>query len=342
VAFVGFVAAMAFWPGLLSAAIAPRWVALAVLPPLLCRVDLRALQPTFFIALAGWLGYAAISIGWAPDRLTATHELIHLALLTIIAVAAAGIDDISGVLRWVSLGVAFSGALSVAQFYGWSPVEQISVPAGTFLNRAVLGEIAAPLFVWCLLSREFTLSAFLLCPLVLCQSRVAIVAAIAGMVIARPRWAIAIALSAIGYLGLAWMIGVLPYDASKFASASLRMEIWQQATTGLSVFGNGLGSFSANFPRSEYAHSDILQALYELGIGVLAPLVCGVLAFKAPASRPERAALVAVAIEVAVAFPLHLPASGFLAFLLAGRLGGRRAELRGVCDDGGTPACAGA
>jgi hypothetical protein len=180
-------------------------------------------------------------------------------------------------------------------------------------------------------------------PLVLCESRVGLFATGLALVAFLSSQRILLLILGAGiYCILAWGLGVLPFDPGKLASASQRIEIWQDAISGVSMLGNGLGAFTAHFPHWEYAHSDLLQSLCELGIGTVGPVVCCVLAFQAPGHRPEKAALAVLAIEATVSFPLHLPATGFLFALLAGWLGGRRGVLRDACDVVGVPANAGA
>lgn len=347
---LGFIVATAFWPGILSSAVAPRWVAVAILPPLLCRLDLAAIRPAFAFGLLVWVAYAALSVVWSVDKLTAGNEVFHLLFLVSVALMAAGAEDISGLLLGFSIGVSLSGILAAVQFFaGWSPVEQTIGPAGLFLNRALLAEIAAPVFVWCLLSLNrsggtrlgwYVLLLPLAVPLVICESRVAVIATVVGLLFAYPRYGWRIAVGLAGYGLAAWFLNVLPFDPGKLASADQRFEIWRDAIAGFSPFGRGIGSFTALFPRWEYVHSDVLQAIYELGIGAVAPLVCGVMAFTAPADKPEKAALFVMAVVAAASFPLHTPAAAFLGFALAGHLAGRRAGLRSVRPLGGMVAVA--
>jgi hypothetical protein len=339
---LGFLTASAFWPGLISAATAPRWAVMAAVSPLLLRPNPALLRPIFVATLGVWLGYAALSVWWAPDSLTALHELIHLTILAVIAILATGLARLDGLLTGLSIGVALSGIICAVQFLGWSPVEQAVGPAGLFYNRAILGETAAPLLVWCLLTRRGWLAIPLGVALLLCQSRVGL--AVAGVVLLAcyPRRVLLAALVIAVYAGIGWALDVLPVDIGKLYSAIQRLAIWRVTLTALPLEGHGIGAFSAHFPHWEYAHSDVLQSLYELGLATVAPLVLGVLAFEAPGGRAEKATLAVVALEACVSFPLHMPATGFIFAVLTGWLGCRRPHLRDVYDARRDPVSVGA
>jgi hypothetical protein len=83
--------------------------------------------------------------------------------------------------------------------------------------------------------------------------------------------------------------------------------------------GHGLGWASLAFPEEEFSHSDALQAIAELGIGGLALVLIPIAAFRGKrAGHAEHAIFSAILVEVFVSFPLHFPASGFLAAVVAG------------------------
>jgi hypothetical protein len=320
---LGFFVATAFWPGLLDAATAPRWAVIAAGVPLVSRLDPGSVR-RWPLALFGlWLAYAALSLLWAPDRLTAAHELFRLLILAAVFLAAANLDDIGPVLRLFGWGVAASSFLAVPQFLGWSPVGEAVAPAGLFYNRDFLAELVAPLLVWAVWRRDWWLAVALSPAPLLCQSRVALIAIAAGLgwhvwQSARWRWLVP-AVAACVLLVAALTLG-------KTDSTLERLAIWQAALSDPRIFGHGMGAFTAAFPVWEYAHSDALQAVYELGIGAGLPALL-VLVLCRNARRAIGAASIAMAVEIAIAFPLHLPASGFLAVLLAGGLARARPPL---------------
>ncbi len=126
----------------------------------------------------------------------------------------------------------------------------------------------------------------------------------------------------------------------KLTSAGQRIILWIATVMAMTPLGNGLGWFAAAHPSEEYAHSDVLQAVAELGVGAILFLAIPVvLMFRSRGNNAERAAFVAVCVEAIVSFPLHLPASGFLAALLAGYLAGRSADLCVGAPVGGSDDC---
>lgn len=326
-ALLGFGAAVAFWPGWLSAATAPRWALLAAGVPFVRGIHAPLLGAQALPLLGIVCGWMAASLLWTPDTLFGCHEAFHLLILVGVALAASAVSDISGVLVATAWGVAISSLLAIAQVFGWSPVEQVTVPSGLFYNKALLAEAAAPLIVWAALSRRWYLAATLLPALALTQSRAAIVAAVCGAILSRPR----LAKWLLPALGVGLLVALTDIN---LYSAVARAEIWATTIAGMSVLGHGIGSFSAVYPWWNHAHSDLLQIGFELGIVGTAGL-CGffAVALKGPAS-PVRIALAVAAVEAIVSFPLHQPMAGFLAFLLAGHLVCERSRVCGGAADG--------
>ncbi len=332
---IGFGVAVAFWPGLLSAATVPRWALLAAGLPLVSRLDPRALDPVVAWPMAVLLGWAGLSLCWTPDFLTGAHELFHLLILTGVALAVANAGGPESSLNGAAWGLAVSAVLSIAQVAGWSPVEQTTPPpAGLFYNRDVLAEFAAPLVVWLLANRRFGFAALCAFPLLFCQSRVALVAAGAGCLMILP-WRVLVVGAILALIAML-LLGTLPFGLDKFGSASERWAIWSAALSDLQLFGHGLGSFTTTFPKWDYAHGDFFQAIYELGIGAVGFAALSVVVFWRTPSRPERAVLLAIAVEILVAFPFHLPATGFLAMALVGGAG-----RPGIALCRGGPSCGG-
>lgn len=329
---LGFGVAVAFWPGLLSAATAPRWCLIAAGLPLAARIDPRGLSPLVIVGLTAFLAYATLSLAWTPDPLTGLNDLFRLVICVAVFIAAVAIEDIAPILVALCLGVAFSGVLCLVQFAGYSPVDQLLPPAGLFYNRLFLAEAAAPLAVWAICSQRWRLVPMLLIPLVLCESREAIAACCIGFCLFsahRRAWLIGAAVFATELA----VIGFI--DPTKFASAAERITIWQTTLDGVRPFGNGLGAFMANFPHWEYAHSDFLQLIYETGIGAVVAVAFAIaVVWRAP-NTPERSALAVLGVEAVVSFPLHMPATAFMAMVLAGYLARGRAHVRLLRSYGG-------
>jgi hypothetical protein len=322
-AILGFAVAVAFWPGLMSAAVVPRWSLIAVGLPMVSWLDPRRLSDAGLILLGLYAGYAALSLAWAPDPITGTNDLFRILVFVGAVLAGACFEDISPILRAVAWGVAISALIALIQLTGWSPVSQAESPAGLFYNRDVLAETAAILFVWALFSRQIVLASLLAVPLLVCGSRVALACVVLGIAAVRPR----VALIGVLVIGLGIVVFTIWHPA-KLNSGFVRLEIWHATLVGVTAIGNGLGSFAVAYPIPEHAHSDILQSFYELGIGATPLLALLLLATWKMASEPIGAAMACLFGEYAVAFPLHLPLTTFLAGLLVGNLVRRRDTVR--------------
>lgn len=328
VALWAFVVGVAYWPGIASAAYVPRWAAIGIGVPLVSRMDFRCVDP-----LIGWLlligvMLAAASLAMSPDRLGGCLDLIFLVMLCGVFVAASSFESLDAAMTGCVLALGISAVLCIAQMFGWSDIAQTAVPGGLFLNRDVLAMFAAPVFVWCALRRLPWLAVIAAVPLVLCQSRAAWLSAAIGLVFAwRPtrawlKW------------GLVFVVGVVAigslvaFGGYKIGTAGQRIVLWGATGMAITPFGNGLGWFKAAHPIEQYAHSDVLQALVEIGVGAVAlssiPIV---ILMRGRGTHADRAAFVAMLVQCVISFPLHMPASGFLAAVLAGFLARRHGIL---------------
>lgn len=319
----GFAVAVAFWPGLLGAALTPRWALVAAVPPLISRFSIRGIDPLVIGGIFAFLSYCAISLAWSPDPLGGADTLLHFVFLIAAGLCAWSLPDARPIILGMAWGVAVSGVLTIPQVFGWSPVAEIAPPAGLFFNRAALAITAAPLLVWAILDRRWLLAAPLALPVALCESRVAIGATVIGLVAAKSKW-LWLAIPAAGVVFGLFLIG------GKTASAAARLEIWQVAISEIGAEGRGLGAFAAMHPFWDMAHSDLLQVIHEVGIAAIIPAVGAAFILSAQRGTPLWAATVALAAEAVVDFPLHLPATGCLAAVLAGHLCRLRYRDRGI------------
>ena len=69
--------------------------------------------------------------------------------------------------------------------------------------------------------------------------------------------------------------------------------------------------------RQVYAHNDLVQVAYELGLPGLA-LALAFIWFVLQSDRPERFVFLALIVEAIFAFPTHLATTGAIGALLAG------------------------
>jgi hypothetical protein len=330
-AIAAFVVAVAYWPGLFSAAYMPRWWAVALAVPLAFDPDRRNVRSAVALCLLAFLACAAASLVVSPDAQTAALDLLFLCFLVAVAFSAAGLADADPTISAFCWGVSISAALCVPQAMGWSPVFQTSGPAGLFTNSEVMAEIAAPLLVWAAVKGRWGQAALMLIPLALCHSRIAVFAAAAGVLYAWPvrrAWIKPSIFAAIVVLAAA---SAVIFGVDKAASGMTRLVLWGTALESIVPLGRGLGWWAFAHPGGldQVAHSDALQYVVELGAGSIFLLIVPFLVLKRGIGHAaERAAFVVLCIEAVVSFPLHLPASGFLFALLAGSLARDRAGVR--------------
>ncbi len=337
-ALLGFAVSATYWPGILSPAFTPRWAVIAGGMPLVSRLDPRAVPEPLRWVLAFLVALAAVSLIGSPDPRGGTGDLIFMVILCGAFLVGAGLSSLDDLMTGLGAGLAISSGFAIAQYLGWSsPFIQTTGISGLFFNSEVLAEFSALIFVWAVARPRWLIAAVAVVPVALCHSRIAIMASAVGLLYAfwprSPRLQI-LAVAVLGVVGLAMMF---VFGQAKATTADHRLVIWGATAMAITPFGNGLGWFDAAHPFEEFAHSDAIQILAELGLGGLAILAIPVFAFiNNRGCHAERAAFVAACFTVVVSFPLHFPAAGFVAAVLAGYLVGVRPVVRLGQSYGGT------
>jgi hypothetical protein len=323
--------AVAYVPGIYSAASMPRWWVMALALPVISDLDPRQLWAPVGVCLFGGLMWAAVSLAVSPDPQNGALQLLLMALLALTMIAAAGIEDVDRCVEWFGWGIAISCVLAVPQWFGWNGILQTARPAGLFLNSEILAETAAPILIWAWFKNRFALFGVMLIPLLLCHSRIAVVVAAAGLLYGwRPRhWGLRPLLIAL--LANAALASVFVLGFGKLESGLDRMVLWGAGLLSITPGGRGLGWWASTHPGplSEVAHSDALQLMVEVGLGSLFLLAVPIILLtRGTGDTAMRAAYVALGVEALVSFPMHLAASGFLAAVLAGHMARARADIR--------------
>lgn len=339
---LGFAVTVAFWPGLVSAALAPRWAALAVGAPLClmlttCQGDEHApdggrglLLLLAFVLLSG----ASASVFWTPDILTGLNEVAHLAILLTVFYLGAMAEDLSPAWFGIAAGVTVSAAIAIAQSLGWEAIAQTAAPAGLFVNKNFLAETGVVALVAMIGARAWWWIPGPAVGALLPVSKGALGAlALIGAIALYRRHP---------YLAMSLGTAVLLLAALAFAwplsTAAQRIDLWSTALGDLRWFGHGAGSFQVTYPFAEFAHSEPVQFAYELGLlGI--PFAAVLLYALGPLGAPFAAGgahevewfiLLAIAAIGLLSFPLRLPVTGFAAALAAGHLVAGRLRLRAL------------
>ena len=332
---VAFLTAVAVWPGTASAVLMPRWTVLSVgLALLLYGARVRP-TAAHVIMLALWL-YAGLSLVWATVFVESLDGFWKLTVFGMAFLLGAAWRPGVTLYRAVACGVAVSACVAIGQRYGYSPVEQLAPPAGLFGNKNFMGEIAALALIPCFAYRWWALFPLVEIALVLSNCRSAWLAAICAALCWVWVQSRATALGLIAALMLAG--GVLAVATPQKFDLPQRLAIWADTWEGVSFWGNGIGSLWTEFPRyatridtvtlrTEHAHNDALEQLFELGVPGLAGMVALFVLALLGADPVERAILVAGGVDSLFGFPLHEPATVLFLAFVAGRAAARRGSL---------------
>jgi hypothetical protein len=328
-AVLGFTVSTAFLPFQLEGDFVPRWAVIAVGIPLVSKLDPRALSEPIWLLLGFLLFVCAISLVQSPFFLVGMNDMVFVVILSLAFLMGAGLETVDDLMAGLGYGVAATAALvSIQYFSQWSPFPVGSIsPAGLFYNSEVMGEFSSLVLVWMVAKRRYVLGAAAAVALALSFSRIGLAAAVIGAVVAwRPRMRVLLPLiAAVLVAGVALLI------FTKFSSSFHRVILWGATAMSFTPLGRGLGWASLAFPEEEFSHSDALQAIVELGIGGLALLLIPIAAFRGKrAGHAEHALFAAVLVEVLVSFPLHFPASGFVAAVVAGFMAGLGPDVRSL------------
>jgi len=326
-AVLGFTVSTAFLPFQLEGDFVPRWAAIAVGIPLVSKLDIRALSEPMRLLLGFLLFVCAISLVQTPFFLVGVNDMIFVVILSLAFLMGAGLETIDDLMTGLAVGISISAALvSVQYFSQWSPFPVGSTsPAGLFYNSEVMGEFSALILVWAVAKRRLMLAVATGLALALSFSRVGLGVAVIGLLVAwRPRLRVLLPV-----IVAVLVAGVSLLLFTKFSSSFHRVILWGATAMSFTPLGHGLGWASLAFPEEEFSHSDALQAIAELGIGGLALVLIPIAAFRGKrAGYAEHAIFAAVLVEVLVSFPLHFPASGFVAAVVAGFMVGLGPDVR--------------
>lgn len=337
---LAFLTAALFIPGFSGGATAPRIALLSVAVPLL--ISGRPRLTLGHLAAFAMLGWGTVTLMWAADVYGGLKELWALALFVGLFCIGAELRSLRGVWIGLALGLGVSSFVAIAQyFFAVDWVVQLScngpchVTSGLFINPNFMAEAAVLVFLALLIERLYWLVPLVLPAAVLPQARGALLAFIVGLVVwTKSRIALAFVLVAIiGGAALSY------HRDPALSSVKERFAIWADAASGLSVFGRGIGSFYVLYPsvakrtdtlqsRPDHAHNEVIESVFEFGIG--AAILLGLVVFAIRYGRSPSAIVVlsAFCVEAMVGFPLHLPVTMFIVALVAGHLSADGPPLR--------------
>ena len=332
---LGLFTTASYWPGIFSPAMTPRWIALSLIAPALLLYWQRPVMLTrAHIAGLAFILWAALTTFWSAAPLDTLNALWQVAILGAICFL---LGSQSGSLRpffiAAAVGMALSGAVSIAQLAGWIDMPAITMPSGLFTNRIPMGEAAAAVLIWLVVERMWWWALLPLPAYVLSDARGATLALAVGLGVLlwkRPAWLI-------GGLLLANLV-LLAHGVSSHTTATMveRGAIWHETAGGISLLGNGFGAFGGvqhalqlDNTTPQHAHNDALELLWETGIIGF----CLALIFMRQLFGPlnaSRLVLIVFAVEGCFGFPAYLPATLCLVGVAAGHAVRDRAVVRGL------------
>lgn len=338
---LGIAIMTAFIPGVTGLASVTSWgIVWLVMPVLLlkCKIDITIIHILGIV----FLSYAALSLFWSPHGML---ELMQLLALASVFVWGSTLKDLKSVTVGLSIGLAVSAILALFQFFGLDFVYHVgSRPTGLFVNSNIFAEISGMLLLLILINKLWWYISVTL-PGLAVSSRAVILAL--GVSLAMLIWAKSKILSIL-ILVSSWLLAyfitfpnIVSDTASNVTSAYQRIYMWQDMLAGFTIFGNGIGSFVFKFPEynkhldssflAEHAHNDLLQLIFELGIGAI-PLIIAV-ALLLKVQNEYKSALVFFIVIGMFGFPLHAPITAFMLALVAAQLAKSSLGFRDIVDN---------
>ena len=319
---LGFGVITAYIPGILGASISTGWLFLFIVVPFLflyCDVKLG-------LGFA-FICYAIISLAWTEILNIAWFYLLQLIVLGCVFCIGKNVKDITSIFKGLALGLGVSASIAIAQKLNIETgVYTLNKSvAGLFINPNIYSEISAILLVILLVLKLWWWVPVTIPGLLLVHSRAAYIALGIGLFIwgwQKNRYL------ALGLLFLTGLVGLYFFgDRFNFTSIQERFDLWADTIQGFKIFGNGVGSFETMFPyyathinteigRPRYAHNDLLNIIFEFGIGSILFLMVLINVFRT--KKTELIILLTIIIVSLFTYPMHIPTTAFIAFLVAG------------------------
>jgi hypothetical protein len=313
---LGLLLPICYIPGYTGAAIPTQWALVGV-----------ALLPSLWhgrMTAYHWLGsiflaYACASQFWSLDY----GYGVWLAVLWALAFWWGGTQS-SLLPLWQGLawGLALNVPIALAQSYGWQGIPSMyGGAAGLLFNSTLLGACCALVLAALISHHEWRFTPILGYALWLSHSRGAWLALALALIAKHAHPLVALALLICGALWLGYAPG--PHDVQ-------RLQIWATVIGKLSAFGWGAGSLAElyMFPdphlasqiiHVEFAHNDILQLIFEYGLGAISVFILFAFALAFPSAR-NYAPLVGFAVLATFWFPLFAPIPAFIGCACAGHI----------------------
>lgn len=300
---LGFLTSVAYVPGWTGSVIQSNWIFLSVALPFLLWTRLRVTWPHVFFS--AFMIYAFISLSWSFTPLWGVEYVWHLGLLYLCFLVGGVLVDLSGVIGGLSLGMAVSGAIALAQFSGWHGIPSFhDKPAGLLYNANILSQTAAIVLVASAIYCKPGLALLCVPAWIIGEARTAWLAGVVGLLCLYRAWFIVFALA--GLIPLMMWI-------KTFHGFWDRWEIW--TSLDWTFWGWGPPFHLIQPMELWHAFSDPLELLWVFGVGAGLLFATFIMVCQDKKSRPV---LITFGLTSLASITFFTPVAGFVACLVAG------------------------
>lgn len=333
---LGFLTAAIFTPTLADGASSPKWAFLAAVVGVGVFFMPRQVVTLGHVLGGALLLWCGATLFWTPVFFDGAHAAAHAVVLAGLFCLGSQVLCLRSLLIGAALGLALNSAVVVAQVYFNFPWTQTAAPGGLFVNRNLGAEAAALVLVGAIAYRLWWVIPALAPTLYLQSSRGATVAIAVALLAGLYPYARRFVAGTLAVAVIAAALVVILNGTD--SSTTERFAIWRDTLDGMTLWGNGLGSFYGLYPshatrldvlaqRPEHAHMDTLEMVYEIGAGALLFAVFVGFAFRQQHTA-GRMILVAFLVEGVFSFPLHNPFTGAVFTVVAGFMYGGQPPFR--------------
>lgn len=318
---LGLIISTIYIPGIVGASIPTGWLFLIIAMPIIfcfCKAEI-GFSLLFFV-------YVALSFVWTQNLNIALFFFFQMIALGCVYCLGSSIKDLKAIFKGLAFGLGISSILALVQYKGYTGVFATNnLPAGLFLNTNIYSEASAIVLIGLMVLRLFWWTPVTFIGLVLVPSRTALLTLITCYILflykKNKLWCL------FGVASILLFASILFWNDFKITSIQERLNLWVDTIRGFSFKGNGVGSFEILYPlnainvdtsiaRPRYAHNDLLQLIFEFGIGVLLLIP---IFWKVFISDNEYKIIVyGVGIVSLFTFPFHVPMLAFIGCLVAG------------------------
>lgn len=311
--FYSFFLSIFYVPVFFNGATNTRWIWLALTTPILILcLEKQKFTLLHFIGLL-FLLLSCISLNWTFNLYDSIEALIKLLIIAQVFVLGSKLKDLKPIFIGLAIGITISN---------------FNLPSGLFVNKSMLGEAALLTIIGLFIYNIKWLIVPVVPAAVLSGSRGVIVGFLSVLV--------AYTWNKNKPISILLIVLILSFVSASFAlnigvgSIKERLDMWVDSFKAFSFWGNGIGSFHAAFPyysdnidtlkyRPTYAHNDLIQIMFEIGVfGLILAITFATALLKTNSN--EKYIIIAFLVMAQFSFPFYMPVSVFIFTLVAGHM----------------------